>query len=757
MRPVAFLAIACLWLSGGLTPPVPGGTVAQQAAEPGPTSFALISRALEAGAIDAETADKYRIFAAFGDTRLPAAYRGDDRNMPALPPEVGQVGERLETYSVATRDELAPFFMRPGDLGSWITLSTVPGQEPADADARPAGFELDGGAAAPDPPAPTADDLAGHDATAPGSTTAEPARVTWHSVPAVGGKAKVWSQDRYPGDAAIAQGLATELTSVIWPRLTGLMSQEPTPDHGIVNNGGDAALDIYLVHAPAGATATWGPPWLGLTVSSVPGVPCHAARYILVDTRGRPLGDAHTYGVIQIAAHELMHAITFAYRVRGGCPAPWIGEASGDWASNWLYPLTDAEHAFVHDYMASVEYKIDNPASPKGYDRFYGEHFLPFFLQNATGGPGFMPRMWTNFKSMDVLEGVNAILVGGFEKSWPRFLNQLWNRPPVDAPNGFKQWDRFPVGAMPTGGLDLVNVTPQAPARTITFIQKNLAQLVFESGVQPIAGHYRHYRFEPDVRGVLFHNTIAEEGIGHGTVWAIENIGGTWKQPIDLTKEWQKFWCRDHAQENLDELVLIFGNIDWKNNLTVNPQDPPAIEAYGFGCRGWTGTAQVTITEDLPDLGSTVVQKAFATIRLEPDSAALIPGKPPQLYISTGGSASWRVRVSGACSGGGSGGQAIPKLPYDHMASLDVSEGGSGNQVYVTGGQGPWPDPIPTFTLSCPNGTITPPILAATAILNTDPVQRELAPDGKSFGGRWTRTAPGVVFEWRYSFRCIGC
>lgn len=52
------------------------------------------------------------------------------------------------------------------------------------------------------------------------------------------------------------------------------------------------------------------------------------------------------------------------------------------------------------------------------------------------------------------------------------------------------------------------------------------------------------------------HNTIREEAITHGTVWAIENIGGTWKQPIDLTEEWQKFWCRDMAAGSACDRLL---------------------------------------------------------------------------------------------------------------------------------------------------------------------------------------------------------
>ena len=45
-------------------------------AEPALTSYQLIDRALEGKRIDEETAHKFRVFAAFGDSRLPTAYRG---------------------------------------------------------------------------------------------------------------------------------------------------------------------------------------------------------------------------------------------------------------------------------------------------------------------------------------------------------------------------------------------------------------------------------------------------------------------------------------------------------------------------------------------------------------------------------------------------------------------------------------------------------------------------------------------------------
>ncbi len=91
-------------------------------AEPKPTTYALIDRALEAKRIDEETAHKYRVFAAFGDERLPRDYRGafeqGDRSI-----EIDRAGARLATFSAETRAALAPYFLRPDEPGSWVALS----------------------------------------------------------------------------------------------------------------------------------------------------------------------------------------------------------------------------------------------------------------------------------------------------------------------------------------------------------------------------------------------------------------------------------------------------------------------------------------------------------------------------------------------------------------------------------------------------------------------------------------------------------
>ena len=125
------LAVSALALAGSTS------TLAAQS-QPAKTSYQLIDEALAAKRIDGETAHKYRVFAAFGDSRLPSEYRGANAAFE-LPPEIDEIGSLLETLSATTRAEVAPFFMRPEEPGSWIGLPTI-GEPPS----NPPGPQSDG-------------------------------------------------------------------------------------------------------------------------------------------------------------------------------------------------------------------------------------------------------------------------------------------------------------------------------------------------------------------------------------------------------------------------------------------------------------------------------------------------------------------------------------------------------------------------------------------------------------------------------------
>jgi hypothetical protein len=164
-------------------------------------------------------------------------------------------------------------------------------------------------------------------ASEPNVPTPERRAVTWKSFPAAGGKAKVWAQDRYPGDAGKAQNLASELTRIIWNRIVNLMGPEPLSGVNRPPNGRDGASDFYLVHAPYATnpeTGQRGKTFLGVTRAELSRISC-GPSYVLLDSN-EPIGSPTSPGMLSTAAHEFMHAVTRAFRPRDnrGCGDSWI-------------------------------------------------------------------------------------------------------------------------------------------------------------------------------------------------------------------------------------------------------------------------------------------------------------------------------------------------------------------------------------------------------------------------------------------------
>ena len=357
-----------------------------------PPSHELIDRALASGAIDAETALIYKVYATFGDPRLPFQYRGDDRLVEDTRVLVQLVVE-FDSLSPPTQALLAPFLLPPSAPGSWLELR--------------------------------------EGAMGSGAVTA--AAVEWHSISTLNGKVKVWYEQRYTDtgmDDVKATGLVHALDSLIWDKLTGLMGREPLSDIGQPNNGGDGKLDIYLVHiGDRGVTS----PHLACDNSPV---------HILVNS-DRPLGDARTPGIIQTTAHELMHAIQFTYDVAEACSEyDWWAEASAKWAEDYVYPLANGEQPYAPPFLDSPELPLENMSD----NRHYGAYLLPFYLDRSLEGPGVVRQIWENDTASDSLTAINDAVAGGFEETWPEFVVRNWNRPPVD---DYKTWDELTAGAEP--------------------------------------------------------------------------------------------------------------------------------------------------------------------------------------------------------------------------------------------------------------------------------------------------------------------
>jgi hypothetical protein len=725
-----------------------------------PSSYTLIDRALEARRITEELAHKYRVFAAYGDSRLPAEFRGAASGRPEPPPEVAAVGEALPSLSAATQAELAPFFMRPDEPGSWITLGSVNGQS-SPGDAPPEA----GGAASP---------ASVHAAAARASIGvatrrhASSSRVTrretprvratqsaWVKFPAVGGKAKVWAQARYPGDAAKARAIANALTNHIWKTLVDYMGLEPAADSNIARNGGDPAIDFYLVHAPTEVDRRSGKrhaTWIGRTVEAISFGPCFPQQYILLDSN-QPLGGETSPGLLQVATHELMHAITLRFRAidRKGCGARWIMEASAVWAENLVYPRANGEHAYGRDVLNSPYYSIDDEAELSGsVCRCYGVYLFPLFQQWA-GKSSFVRDIWNQFRSQRALPAINNVLTGGWDKQWPEFLIRHWNRPPIDG-KSYHKWDNLADPSLQeTHDVSVANGPDTIQLEMPGHHGSGTGRA---AGLDYLSGWYWYFKFEPNVHTVTFENTLAPIKQEHASVWAILKTRAGWQQPEDWTKDYRKSFCRDIPSEDVSEMVIIVGNSDWETKKPLHPPEPLQLVAYPQGCAAWEGIDSSTYTLQSRDPAVSISEIVVANVHFESDSGYIVPGEPRGFWKLTKGDATWKATLSGMCSGSGSGSVALAGLgPDEEVPRLQIWS--EGKDLLYSGQGSPWPGEIPRYPSICPNGPGSNwNLTLALGWWVTDGVNNKVSADGRTIRGSFSDStvSGGAIAKTTHSY-----
>jgi len=693
-----------------------------------PTTWELIDIALGAGRIDDETAARYRVFAIFGDSRLPAAFRGAPT--PDIPLEALSVRSRLDTFSPQTREELAPFLLRPATPGSWLELTTAGGSpepEPPAGPAAPPVLPVGSGPAG-DGDGPTLAHGSGRVAAPP---------IQWHTVPAAGGKVKVWAQLRHGGDSLKAEQIANAVTTTIWPKLTGLF-WEPLGDGGLDDNGGDSALDIYLVRPsfPPDPDRTWE----GLADYADAANQCgESPRFLLIDSR-YPIGGPTAVGLVQTVAHELTHAITATKEwMNYDCPEyRWIQEATAVWAEDWTYPRAQSEHRRAQQFQIDPRVSLDSERDLHQY----GAYLLPFYLVNL-GHQDVLPEMWRRFATMKSLDGIDAALRGrgtNLEEEFPKFAVANWNRPPVD---DYRQGDAL---------LEVANVG--SDSLRVSVSGGSTYEKSMPMGMYYLSTEYVYFQFESDVGSVTFENPLGP--IPWAGVWGIEKIRGQWQRPEDWTQTPAQSWCRSQPSEHLEELVLVFTNKQWKDKaLRVDPgANPPVLRAYPTGCSAWVGTVTARLDGNLGSV--TISESATASVRFEPDPDLTDPTRPVEYWMAVSGSVQWRVTVSGECTGSFSG--TVPLLPGypggSRQAILHVADEGDG--LRYTADLGPWPDPYnePNMWQCAGGNTVPAPLYGVSLWWGTDPGGHLVSPDGKTLSDTWEYDlGNGLVVKWSWRFR----
>lgn len=623
----------------------------QPLAESGQTSFQKIEEALKAGKIGSQTALVYRVFSSFADSRLPAEYKGDDTYAEDdfLMPELVA---RLPELTPGNQAILAPFLKTPGASGSWFEMRAGP------SGAAGASFAV------------AARGFLG--------VTSSPNVVVWYD-------------DQRPQDQPIAQAMANEVDSVIWPKLTGLFGL-PLSDAGRDDNGGDGRIDIYLVDATVRSCA-------------VPYAPaCQQAPAFMLLRRNA----SHS-----TLAHELTHAILFSYRVKTECQwneYSWLQEATAQWMMDYVYPSDNEERlgreCFLSDPGLPLEFRNDC--------REYDAYLWNFFLARNFSAD-LIRDTWLNAYQNDSLGAINKALagIGGLKEIWPEFVVDNYNLPPLDL---YRVWDDVPNGAkFEDTNVDLGGAASQT--------------YEVRGDVEHLAALYHRFSFnDPTIKSVRFTHPFADGSQPTAKVQAIVKIIGQEAKIEDWTTPGYREFCFSKPEQRLEQLLIVVSNSEYQDRNKVLLSLPqPTLEASTLGCTGWVGTFKCTYSQD--SAMGTYTETASATVTFELDPDLILPPLPNRYWMSTRGTVNWTHKgtVFG-CSGQASGSYQLGL----RNATLEIWDDGGPRLRYIGLGQSP---PGMNFTVpySCPDAGTFQYMLGNGAVshwFGTDLDEFRLQPDG---------------------------
>jgi hypothetical protein len=344
----------------------------------------LVEAAVAAHKITPQQGLVYRVFAAFGDRRLPAAYAGDD----AVPEDtvMRDVLEEWPRLSRAQRAQMRPFLLPPPAKGSWYSRTAGASQSPR----------------------------ARAQATCDSNQFAEK---EWSTIAQPGGHVRIWwpkANDSWVGPRA--RSLVAEVENTIWPRLRGVFGREPLPDGGQhCFHGIDDKLDIYMLRLNRKRATT----------EPYPGRYSATPTFIVMNAfDGLPTRWE--------LAHEITHAFQFAYRTGASCSDydNW-DEAVANWGAGFAYPHDDDEH-----YYPWLMEQPDRSLADASYEGWV----FPFALQHLYGA-GTIKAIYDEREHRGALEAIDAGIPGGLKKAWPEFARLAWNQDPVWPT--FRHWDGF--------------------------------------------------------------------------------------------------------------------------------------------------------------------------------------------------------------------------------------------------------------------------------------------------------------------------
>jgi hypothetical protein len=566
------------------------------------SSREAIDAALAAGSIDAPTAIAYRVYAVFGDPRLPLELLGNQEGRGDTRALV-EMAAALPTLPAALQADLTPYLLPPIYSDSWLGRRRAAAQPSAVAGRAPDRRAL----ASPDPTCSTIID--------PGWTSVDNAHV------------RVWYDAvRAPGRRNIAVEVL-DAAAISWQVLIDQNGARPplADDTAGPCNGGDGRLDIYLLDNALLPDA------LGMAPSADTRSGAQPVYILLKADR-----IAAKAGALRATTtHELSHAIARAY-VHGADDSYWtFGEGLADWMATFVWRNRDPDvMPFQNRSTKSLFAAPDVPLFTELGDRGYSTQLL-FRVMELTNGAAsvfdFLRRMELEPNALlalnDSTERLDAV--------WHRLVLELWNAAPTDTNGSFMTRD----GLEPTAALarEVIVSLGADGTRICTAPRKPIAGASTgdcEADSSSVTMNELSARFErfwfgdPSIRSLTFYNgyTFAldctagpcvshpadgETRAGRALYALIRKAGGNWELQ-DWTE--RRRLCLSPAAQQIENIVLVHSNGRFSEVRTesdgatmsqnaIGPigASPTTLVASEHGCE-WDAAAEFSLAANPVDV-----------------------------------------------------------------------------------------------------------------------------------------------------------
>ena len=579
------------------------------------TSDDLIAAALENGEITAEQALLYRVYAAFGDSRLPAAYQGDDRQVFDSDALL-QAAAAFDTLAPAAKDALIPFLKAPAYPGTWEELGTV---SPRRSLAGP-GSALKRGGDPPLHPSPLGEEgwfFFEHD------------------------RARIWFRQDNPEHQQRAALIYANLEE-IHNDLTGLMGRSPVSDAGPHaftapdgtprdwGDGGSGKLDIY-VNRISGDRA--------LTLTYPPGCTGRPS-FMIVDPVVIPTATLAR----DVVAHEFMHVLQYTYTYAQPCKRYLaLDEMIAHWAIDYVFPSDNFEHEYTH-FLKYGNHSPEDQNDAAWPFALYIEHIA---------GPSVIPALYGQTQSLGPWPALNAALPGGLKKHWADFARYAWNQEPVTP--AFDSWDP-PLAQIPLAGYN----TPLEPEKIRLVDASTPSEYPISISIRALTRAYRPYEMDGAFVHLEFQNGLV--GKPGASVQALVKLrDGTWKTE-DWTDEQKVEFCRTKDEEDVTDLVLIFANSTFADlNNVVNSAGTKLIASNDCLPDAFSGTVTMNADDPVYYDGAVTVTSS-ATVTFTRDAQTNRWFADGTVTFTTGGGAD-----SQGCTYSGTGTYNIAVEDLDHF------------------------------------------------------------------------------------------